>query len=182
MSSNWATTRTSRKWISSGNLFMLCAVLNRNRRKSRMAIPDNTPILVGAGQATWRDADAGRTPVDALHAAAAAAIADVGNARLADAIDALALVRFIADTTPGVGALFPRNPGSALAERLGLAAPALFQGTIGGNTPQYLVNHFAGELARGAHGVVLLCGAELLDMRYAGERTQQHLTPCMNVA
>ena len=33
-----------------------------------------------------------------------------------------------------------------------VASPQLRnQGTIGGNTPQYLVNHFAGQLARGAH-------------------------------
>ena len=69
--------------------------------------------------------------------------------RLVDALDAVVMVRFIADTTPGVGALFPRNPGSQLAQRLGIRNATVFQGTIGGNTPQYLVNHFAGELARG---------------------------------
>ncbi len=44
----------------------------------------------------------------------------------------------------------------------------MFQGTIGGNTPQYLVNHFAGKLARGEHGVVLLAGAELLATLFDG--------------
>lgn len=127
-----------------------------------MPIPDNTPVIVGAGQTTWREPDAARTPVDALYAASTAAIADVATPRFASAIDALAMVRFIADTTPGVGALFPRNPGSALAQRLGVAGAAIYQGTIGGNTPQYLVNHFAGKLARGEHSVVLLAGAELL--------------------
>lgn len=132
-----------------------------------MTPADNTPILIGAGQATWRDVDAGRTPVDALYAAASAAIDDVGNTRLGAAIDAVCMVRFIADTTPGVGALFSRNPGDSLAQRLGLRNAAIFQGTIGGNTPQYLVNHFAGELARGAHGAVLLAGAELLATLFA---------------
>jgi acetyl-CoA C-acetyltransferase len=141
-----------------------------------MTIPDNTPILIGAGQATWREADAGRTPVDALHAAASAAIDDVGNARLTAAIDTLAMVRFIADTTPGVGALFPRNPGSSLAERLGIHNPALFQGTIGGNTPQHLVNHFAGALARGEHGVVLLAGAETLATLFAVLRSGEDIS------
>jgi acetyl-CoA C-acetyltransferase len=141
-----------------------------------MHTPDNTPILIGTGQHTWRDADASRTPVDALHAAASLAFADTGSARLAGAIDAIAMVRFIADTTPGVGALFPRNPGGALAQRLGITTPALYQGTIGGNTPQYLVNHFAGKLARGEHGVVLLAGAETLATLFSVLRSGEDIS------
>jgi len=141
-----------------------------------MATPDHTPILIGAGQRTWRATDASRTPVDALHAAAAAAIADTGSARITPAIDALATVRFIADATPSVSALLPRDPGSALATRLGLNNPACFQGTIGGNTPQYLVNYFAGELARGTHSVVLLAGAELLATLFAALRSGEDIS------
>jgi acetyl-CoA C-acetyltransferase len=136
-----------------------------------MPLPDNTPILIGAGQQTWHAADTGRTPVDALQAAAAAAIADTGSSKLVNALDAVVMVRFIADTTPGVGALFPRDPGSQLAQRLGIKNAAVFQGTIGGNTPQYLVNHFAGELARGAHSAVLLAGAELLATLFSALRS-----------
>jgi len=109
--------------------------------------------------------------VDALYEAGAAAIADVGSSRLVDAIDAVAMIRFIADTTPGIGALFPRNPGSQLAHRLGIKGAAHFQGTIGGNTPQYLVNHFAGKLAHGEHRAVLLAGAELLATLFAALRS-----------
>ncbi|MEZ5502889.1 MAG: acetyl-CoA acetyltransferase [Halioglobus sp.] len=138
--------------------------------------PDNTPILVGSGQRTWHATDAARTPVDALHEAAAAAFADVGAQRLESAIDTLAMVRFIADTTPGVGALFPRNPGRELARRLGIDDPAIFQGTIGGNTPQYLVNHFAGKLARGEHGAVLLAGAELLATLFSVLRSGEDIS------
>jgi acetyl-CoA C-acetyltransferase len=163
-------------WISPRILFMLCASPTKRARTAVMTISDNAPILIGAGQATWREADAGRTPIEALHSAAAAAIDDVGNARLAAAIDALAMVRFIADTTPGVGALFPRNPGGELAIRLGVPNAAIFQGTIGGNTPQYLVNHFAGALARGTHGVVLLAGAELLSTLFAVLRSGEDIS------
>ncbi len=115
-------------------------------------------------------------PLTRCYAAAAAAIDDVGNARLIAAIDAVAMVRFIADTTPGVGALFPRNPGNALAKRLGISSAAIFQGTIGGNTPQYLVNHFAGKLARGEHGVVLLAGAELLATLFRVLRSGENIS------
>ncbi len=134
----------------------------RIQRNYFMPIPDNTPIIIAAGQQTWPTTDATRTPVDALVEASAAALADAGCSKLANAIDAVAMIRFIADTTPGIGALFPRDPGSQLAQRLGIKDAVMFQGTIGGNTPQYLVNHFAGKLARGAHSAVLLAGAELL--------------------
>ena len=136
-----------------------------------MQIPDHHPVIVGTGQRTWRDSDVGRTPVDALHEAAAAAIADCGGKGVADAIETLATVRFIADTRPDTAALFPRNPGAEIARRLGLADPALFIGAIGGNTPQYLVNHFASGLARGEYGAVLLTGGELMATLFAALRS-----------
>ena len=141
-----------------------------------MPIQDDTPILVGTGQKTWHSTDISRTPLDALYDAATAAFDDVGNKRLASTIDALAMIRFIADTTPGVGALFPRNPGKELARRLGIPDPALFQGTIGGNTPQYLVNHFANKLARGEHKAVLLAGAELLATLFSALRSGEDIS------
>ncbi|MFT4518217.1 MAG: acetyl-CoA C-acetyltransferase [Halioglobus sp.] len=136
-----------------------------------MQYHDNTPIIVGIGQKTWLDADATRTPVDALYAASAAAISDANCEKLSDAIDGITMVRFIADTNPGIGALFPRNPGGTLAERLGIKNAAISQGIIGGNTPQYLVNHLAGKLARSEHSVVLLAGAELLATLFNALRT-----------
>jgi acetyl-CoA C-acetyltransferase len=132
---------------------------------------DNTPIIVGVGQQTWREPDTSRTPVDALSEASALALADVGRDTLVGAIDAVAMVRFIADTDPGMAALFPRNPGRQVAERLGIKSAAVYQGVIGGNTPQYLINHFAGKLASGDHAVLLLCGAELLATMFSALRT-----------
>lgn len=123
---------------------------------------DNTPVIVGVAQQTWRETDTTRTPLDALHASATSALADSGCGRLTAEIDAVAMVRFIADTDPGMGALFPRNPARQVAERLGIQDARLYQGIIGGNTPQYLVNHFADKLACGDHSAVLISGAELL--------------------
>jgi acetyl-CoA C-acetyltransferase len=147
-----------------------------------MPIADNTPIIIGTGQHTWREADATRTPLDALCDASRTALADTGKETLAQAIDAIAMVRFIADTTPGVGALFPRNPGSALAQRLGIDKPAVFQGTIGGNTPQYLINQFADRLARGEHGVVLFAGAELLATLFSVLRSGEDISAWADAA
>lgn len=124
---------------------------------------DNAPVLVGVGQFTWPDPDVSRTPIDALAAAATAALEDAACPGLAASVDALGMIRFIADANPATSALFPRNPGAALAARAGLGDDvAIFQATIGGNTPQYLVNHFADKLARGEHQAVLIAGAETL--------------------
>jgi acetyl-CoA C-acetyltransferase len=125
-------------------------------------ISDNLPIIVGVAQKTWRDTDLGRTPVDALTEVSALALADMGPNDLAQAVDAVAMVRFIGDTDPGMAALFPRNPGRQIAERLGITKASFFQGVIGGNTPQYLVNHFARKLASGEHSAVMISGTELL--------------------
>ena len=141
-----------------------------------MHIPDNTPIIIGAGQKTWHSTDVARTPLDALCAASAAAITDAGSNSLASAIDTVAMIRFIADTTPGTGALFPRNPGKQLSQRLGIAGARIFQGTIGGNTPQYLVNHFAAKLACGEHKMVLLAGAELLATLFSALRSGEDIS------
>lgn len=132
-----------------------------------MAAADNTPVIIGAGQQTWREADATRTPIDALEAAARAALDDCGAAAVTGAIDAVCTVRFVADANPDVRALFPREAAAVLAARAGITDPALFQGTIGGNSPQYLVNHFARALAAGEHKAVLLAGAETLATMFA---------------
>jgi acetyl-CoA C-acetyltransferase len=141
-----------------------------------MDFTDNTPIVIGAGQKTWHATDPGRTPVDALCEASAVALADADNNRLIGAIDTVGLVRFIADTTPDASALFPRNPGEQLSERLGITGASMFQGIIGGNSPQYLVNHFANQLAQGEHDVVLLAGSELLATFFAALRSGDNIS------
>lgn len=129
-----------------------------NRRDSS----DNAPVIVGVGQRTWREVDTSRTPVDALHEVAKLANADAHSQHLLGTIDALGMVRFIADAIPGIPNILPGNPGQLLAQRLGINGAHISQGTIGGNTPQHLINHFAKELAAGRHQAVLITGVELL--------------------
>lgn len=136
-----------------------------------MSWQNSLPVLVAAGQRTWRDRDVGRTPMDALHEVASLALKDSNIAGLLEAIDTVATVRFITDTNPDLVSLFPRNPGKLLAERLGIDSAAYFQGSIGGNTPQYLVNHFANKLAAGEAGTVLIAGVELLDTFFSALKT-----------
>ena len=122
----------------------------------------SAPVIVGVGQQTWRETDISRTPVDALHAVANLAFADSHNGRLLGAIDAIAMVRFMADAIPNMPAVFPRNPGQLLAQRLGIETAHILQASFGGNTPQQLVNHFANKLASGEQQAVLIAGVELL--------------------
>ncbi len=130
-----------------------------------------TPILIGAAQFTQRTAREKQfaeslNPMELLAKAARGAVADTGAAAaLAAAIDTVAVVGFTADAPLEQGRLVKRlfrNPPASLATHLG-AKPrrTLYTGT-GGNTPQWLVNRTAAEIASGACDVALLAGAEYL--------------------
>jgi acetyl-CoA C-acetyltransferase len=118
---------------------------------------DRTPVVVGVGQYTQRDVD----PVDALEpvammaAAAERAAEDAGaGGRLLQAADRVAVVN-----------LFSASYGNAprlLAERVGAKPAEEIYTTIGGNTPQWLVNVMAARIAAGEADVVLLAGAEAM--------------------
>jgi acetyl-CoA C-acetyltransferase len=132
-------------------------------------IDPRTPILVGGAQFTQRTAKAnvrdGLNPIEMLAKVAAAAIADTGAKDLTAAIDTVSVVRFTADS-PGDQGRLPkrmfRNPPLSLAGRIG-AEPRRAQYTAtGGNTPQWLVNRTAEEIANGECDVALLAGAEYI--------------------
>jgi acetyl-CoA C-acetyltransferase len=130
---------------------------------------DNDPIIVGVAQRTFRDADAGRSPLDALAEVAGAALGDAGPAALARRIDDVAAVPFLAREVAHLRDLYPTDVASALAGRLGLEARA-FTTHYGGNTPQQFVNLFADRLARGECRAVLMAGAELFATLFAALR------------
>ncbi len=127
-----------------------------------------TPILVGGAQFTERAAQEGRftddvAPVPMLVRVARMAAADTGaDDNVTAAIDAIAVVRLIADSSEGgrlpVGAV--TNPPRSIAKALGVAPKREIYTAAGGNTPQQLVNHFAEEIAEGRSDVVLLAGCE----------------------
>jgi acetyl-CoA C-acetyltransferase len=116
---------------------------------------DRTPILVGAGQLTQRDVDPDRAlePVAMMAVAAQAAAEDAGIGRaLLQRIDSLAVVNLFS---------WPyANPPRLLAERLGVRPAKEITTTVGGNTPQWLVNETASRIADGRVRVALLAGAE----------------------
>ncbi|WP_411287508.1 acetyl-CoA acetyltransferase [Phenylobacterium sp.] len=126
---------------------------------------DRTPVLIGAGQFTYRgDPGASPSPTALLKIAAekAARDAGIGAAGLA-AIDSLAVPGFTIDA-PGSGRTVPHssNPPASLAAELGAAPTWSVYSHMGGNTPQQLVNVLSERIARGEADLALAVGCEFL--------------------
>jgi acetyl-CoA C-acetyltransferase len=124
-----------------------------------------TPVLIGAGQFTYRgDPAASPSPVALLKIAAerAAADAGIGAAGLA-AIDGLAVAGFTIDA-PGSTRAVPHssNPPASLAAEIGAQPNWAVYSHMGGNTPQQLVNVIAERISRGETELGLAVGAEFL--------------------
>jgi len=125
-----------------------------------------TPVLIGAGQFTYRgDPAASPSPVALLKIAAerAAADAGIGAAGLA-AIDGLAVAGFTIDAPGSTRNTIPHssNPPASLAKEIGAAPGWAVYSHMGGNTPQQLVNVIAERIARGETELALAVGAEFL--------------------
>ncbi len=128
---------------------------------------DNTPVIIGAGQFTYRGGPAeAPTPLDLLIKAADLAARDAGLtiATLAD-IDTLGVVGFAIDS-PGALADMPVprmvNPPATLAKTLGATPEWAVCTENGGNSPQYLINCLCERIAQGRSEFALAVGAEYL--------------------
>jgi acetyl-CoA C-acetyltransferase len=129
---------------------------------------DRMPILIGGGQLTQRTAQKGKfeeslDPMQLLTEASIRALADTGAAdRLKPLIDNISVVRFTADSSE-TGRLpigqYSNAPRS-LGNRIGAKARREYYTAVGGNTPQWLVNRTAEEIANGETTVALLAGSE----------------------
>lgn len=112
---------------------------------------DRTPVVVAAGQAESRDLSLG-----ALELAAVAAREALDAAPgLRGALERLTLVNILVQTAGPA-------PASHLVEALGLSAVARETTSIGGNTPQAMVERAAGDIAKGRLSATLIVGAEAL--------------------
>lgn len=125
------------------------------------------PILVGIGQSLsqW-DGSAGvegaPSPLSLMVDASRQAIVDTGGRGIAAAIDAIAVVRIFEDSIPGDRHPHGHNenlPGT-LARELGAAPYKLIYQSVGGQSPQELVNEMASRMIDGEFGCVLLSGSE----------------------
>lgn len=118
---------------------------------------DSQPVLVGAAQTVqrWNGEGVPDDPLALMTHAARAAIDDAGSKRLAAAIDRVAVVNVLTWS-------YADAPGE-LAAHLGLEPKERIYTSIGGNTPQYLVNRAAEALSAGRCRAVLLAGGEAGD-------------------
>jgi acetyl-CoA C-acetyltransferase len=124
-----------------------------------------TPVLIGAGQFTYRgEPGASPSPVALLKIAAerAAADAGIGASDLA-AIDGLAVAGFTIDA-PGSTRAVPHssNPPASLAAEIGAAPGWAVYSHMGGNTPQQLINVIAERISKGETELALAVGCEFL--------------------
>jgi acetyl-CoA C-acetyltransferase len=113
------------------------------------------PVLVGAGQTVDRPGDptAGREPLLLMEEASRRAVEDAGGGQaLLAALDTVAVVNVVCHDYGDAAGL--------LAERVGCHPHRTLYTTLGGNTPQSLLNHLCDEIAAGRVGVALVAGAE----------------------
>jgi acetyl-CoA C-acetyltransferase len=122
--------------------------------------PERIPVVIASGQAIERTELV--TPVDLMERACDAAFAHVPALR--DRVDRLSVVDVMTRTGPA--------PASELASRIGTGSAVREVTTIGGNSPQWLVNRAASDIARGELSVTVIAGAEAIrssrDRRAAG--------------
>jgi acetyl-CoA C-acetyltransferase len=129
------------------------------------------PVIVGVGQTVIRDLPsdplAWPTPqslaLEACQNALRDADASSGVDALSQAIDTVAFVRINADSMPKPSPLGRcDNLPRAVAQGLGIDPASAIYSIVGGQSPQQLVNEFAGKLGTGDCEAVLLTGAEAI--------------------
>ena len=133
-------------------------------------IDPRTPILIGCGQITDTKGapSSERSRVDFCAEAATLALEDthaaIGGHALGHHVDAIVVMEFFSDISPRFASPFGRslNPPMSVANRLHAHPRQALYSHSGGNMPQYMVNRFAEEIARGETELALVCGAELL--------------------
>ncbi len=125
------------------------------------------PVLVGVGQSLsqWDGTsgpDGAPSPLSLMVDASKAAMTDTGAGGLAAAIDTIAVVRIFEDSVGSAPHPHGHNtnlPGT-LARDIGATPAALIYETVGGQSPQALVNEMAARIHAGEADCVLISGSE----------------------
>jgi len=113
-----------------------------------VAVDDRLPVVVATGQSIER-----RETVSALDLAERAARAALdGVPSLGAAVRQVSIVNIVSPVGPA--------PAADLAHRLHLSPDRTETTTVGGNSPQWLINRAAAAVAAGTVDVVLIAGAE----------------------
>jgi acetyl-CoA C-acetyltransferase len=129
------------------------------------SLDPRTPVLVGGGQLSNR-VDRGEPalePSELMAEAARRAAADAGlDTGALGGLDAVRVVSLLSWRY--------RNPALAVADLLGASPRDTAVTTMGGNSPQTLVNLTCAEIQQGEIDLVLLCGAEAWRTRMAARQ------------
>lgn len=121
-------------------------------------IDPRTPVVVGVGQLNQRaEPGEARSPVGLFVDAARLADADAGGGGVIRRVDTVAVVQ--------IGSWGYHDPGAVAARELGIAPRSTVVSTVGGNSPQLLVNEMAASIRRGERDCVLLGGGEVMNTR-----------------
>lgn len=126
------------------------------------------PVIVGVGQVTNRAKDLreAREPLDLMAEAARNAEEDAGVSGLLAKADSVRVVSVLSWPS--------QDPPADLAARAGAPPGERVYTTIGGNTPQWLVNETAEAIVKGDVRLALLAGAEAMhSLRLARKAGQQ---------
>ena len=125
------------------------------------------PIIVGVGQKTYHPggSEATPSPLEMMEGVAREAERDAGAAGLLAKLDSVRVVNIM--SWPSA------DPPADLAARLGAGDGERGYSTVGGNTPQWLVNDTAEAIARGDTRLALLVGGEAIyTVREARKRNE----------
>jgi acetyl-CoA C-acetyltransferase len=138
-------------------------------------VDDNTPVIIGVGEASERIDAAGYealSPADLAGRAAAAALDDArARADLAAHIGLIAAIRQFEVSGPKAVAPFGKadNFPRAVGRRIGANPVSAILEPVGGQGPQHLVNELAQGIGAGRLDLALICGSEAIS-------TVRHLT------
>jgi acetyl-CoA C-acetyltransferase len=122
-------------------------------------IDPRAPVVVGVGQVNQHATpEEARPPLDLLAEATRTADADThAKQSLLQRVDIVAIV--------AIGSWRYADPGAFLARELKIEPRATAITTVGGNSPQLLVNEFAPRIQAGECDVVLIGGGESMNAR-----------------
>lgn len=136
-------------------------------------IADNTPVIIGVGQASERVGEPNYEALSYMDLGGRALAAAIGNAGatgdLAGAIDTLAAIRAFEMSRPGKEPPFggPDNIPGALAKRVNASPRRLILSPTGGQTNQQYIGEFATDIAAGDSQCAVIVGSEVISTALA---------------
>ena len=136
-------------------------------------IADNTPVIIGVGQASERVGEPNYEALSYMDLGGRALTAAIGNAGasgdLAGSIDTLAAIRAFEMSRPGKEPPFggPDNIPGALAKRVKASPKRLILSPTGGQTNQQYVGEFAIDIAAGDSQCAVIVGSEVISTALA---------------